>query len=150
MSSEPKSKINTELTSLGKDMNPTKEMIVQGKVGNGTAKSLDKQLAETIQRERTLAKAEAKLGRIEAYEQGVKDTLGDISQFEGKLVEIGNALLSKVKLGETLTRQEVETLKLVQSTIENQKKTVLAKPTQTMNHNVSILGLISNNLSNDG
>lgn len=150
MSSEPKSKINTELTSLGKDMTPTKEMIVQGKVGNGTAKSLDKQLAETIQRERTLAKAEAKLGRIEAYEQGVKDTLGDISQFEGKLVEIGNALLSKVKLGETLTRQEVETLKLVQSTIENQKKTVLAKPTQTMNHNVSILGLISNNLSNDG
>lgn len=133
------------LKKLGKDATPTKEMVVKGSVGNGINKNLDEQFAETLQRERSLLKQEAKVERIKGYEEGVKDALGSVAKFEKTILAIGNALLEKVQMGDVLTPAEVQTLKLAQSNNDGIKAYALGKPKTTteINQNVSILGLFA-------
>ena len=141
--SDPSESIDPSLLQLGVDKTPTLDMVVKGKVGNGQRPSLASEIAATIQSERVELKRSAKIGRIEAYEQGVKDTLGRIGNFEDDLLSLGVALLEKLERGKPLTGAEVQTLRMVQGVTEDMKNRVLRKPTQEIQHNVSILGLIA-------
>lgn len=133
------------IPDIGVDMTPTPEMIAKGKIGNGVSKPLDKQMAETIQKERREMKRREKESRREAYEEGVKDALGAIANFEQSLMKIGSSLLDKVEHGKPLTKSEVETLKLIQSNAENMKNRALGRPVTRaeVKQEVGILHLIA-------
>jgi hypothetical protein len=140
--SEQPETIDASLLALGVDKTPTLEMVAKGKVGSGQRLSLADETAKTIQTERRSLQRQLKIGRVEAYEQGVKDSLEKIG-FEKDLLDLGVTLMEKLERGKSLTMAESQTLKLAASTAAEMKNRVLRKPTQEIQHNVSILGLLA-------
>jgi hypothetical protein len=141
--SEQPETIDASLLALGVDKTPTLEMVAKGKVGSGQRLSLADETAKTIQTERRSLQRQLKIGRVEAYEQGVKDSLEKIVGFEKDLLDLGVTLMEKLERGKSLTMAESQTLKLAASTAAEMKNRVLRKPTQEIQHNVSILGLLA-------
>lgn len=135
-----------ELPDVGVEIVPTEQDIVEGRVGNGTWPKLNSELTKRIQLERREMKIELAQGRREAYENGVRDTLGSIGQLESGILEIGEKILQRVEDGELkLGKNDLALLKLAQKTAEDMKNRALGKP--TTHHEVksqsSILHLIA-------
>jgi hypothetical protein len=142
----------TEFPDIGSDLAPTPERIVEGKVGNGTYDRLTPELAKRIQVERREAKAEIRRSRREAYEEGVKDALGEIAKLEHGILEIGSALLAKLEHGEALTKRELDTLKLAKDMASEMKDRGLgkARTTHEVSGSVSLLHLLHGKVEIDG
>jgi len=115
------------LPDIGRDKAPTEDMIIRGAVGNGSWERFTPALASQIQLERAEMKRELKLGRKEAYEEGVKDALGSIAALEIGILEIGTTLLDKLGRGEALSRKEIDTLKLAQKAAVEMKDRAMGR-----------------------
>ena len=133
------------LPPFGEDKVPSAEMIVEGKVGNGSNERFTSKLASTIQGERAVMKRELAAGRQDAYEEGMKDALGQIAFLETGIVEIGVSLLKRLELGDTLTRKELDTLKLAQQAAKEMKDRAMGKSKSTteVTTTTSILALVA-------
>jgi len=133
------------LPEFGVDKVPSAEMIVEGKVGNGSYKQFTSQLASTIQSERAVMKREAKAERQRAYEEGMKDALGKIADLETGIVNIGAELLKRLEVGATLSRKELDTLKLAQQTAKEMKDRAMGRSTSKteVSTQTSILALVA-------
>lgn len=143
--------MSDELPEAGHSEEPTTDMILRGKVGNGTWQKLNSEMSVQIQKERAIAKREAAAGRQEAYEQGAKDMLEKIGKFEKNLLEIGAELAEQKQRGTALTKDEVATMKLAQSVAVEVKNRGIGKSTtkHEITNQTSILHLIAG-LGNDG
>ena len=117
-----------DMPAIGKDLAPTQDMIVEGRVGNGSWERINAETTKRIQLERRENKAEIAKARVEAYERGVNEALGTISKLESSIVEIGSRLLERTAEGEPLTRAELETLKLAHKVAESMKDRAIGKP----------------------
>lgn len=85
--------------------------------------------ARALAKQRADMRRQQKESRREAYEQGVRDALGRIADLESGLVEIGAQLMEKVRLGEALSKRELDTLALAQKTAEAMKDRAMGKAT---------------------
>lgn len=134
-----------DLPDIGHDMAPSSEMIVMGRIGNGTHDSFTPELAKRIQLERRQNADALKASRKEAYEEGMKDALARIASFEKGILDIGIELMKRLDKGEPLTRKEVDTLKLAQKTAVEMKDRAMgrSKTTAEVKTQKSILHLIA-------
>lgn len=137
--------VDVPLPDVGDDMTPTAEMIVQGRIGNGVHARLDSELAKTLQAERTEMRREINASRREAYEEGVKDTLSQVQDLQQGILKIGVELMKRLETGEPLSKKELDTLKLAQSTAKELADRAVgkAKTTSEVKSQSSILHLIA-------
>ena len=142
---EPEVVSGTVIPDIGNDATPTLDMVLKGRVGNGFASQITTAAAEVIQKERRASKELAKLGRREAYEEGVKDALGAVARLEGGILSIGEALMQRIERGEALNGNELATLRLAQKTSEDIKNRAMGRPKTTaeVTTQSSILHLIA-------
>jgi hypothetical protein len=116
------------LPDVGDDLSPTTEQILAGRIGNGKWDSLTPELAKTFAAERREMGRQIKVSRREAYEEGMRDALGQIADFETGIINLGSALMERLQLGEALSQRELDTLKLAQKTAIEMKDRAIGKP----------------------
>lgn len=135
---------DASLPVVGEDLAPTPEQIVEGRIGNGSWERISPQIASRLQAERAEMKREIKRSRREAYEDGMKDALRQVSSLQQGILDIGVELLKRLELGETLTRKELDTLKLAQSSAKEVADRAVGKPKTTaeVKNETSILHLL--------
>lgn len=140
---------DTTLPDVGKDLAPTSEMVVQGKVGNGTYDRFTPELAKQIQAERTENKRLVERTRREAYEEGQRDMLSQVESLQGGILGLGAKILQRLESGEVLpeelTPTELGTLKLAHTAGLEVRNAAIGKPKTTaeISTQTNILHLIA-------
>lgn len=103
------------LPDIGEELAPTNEMILEGRVGNGTWDDLTPELASRVQAERKEAGKAVKKARREGYNEGMKDALEISGRVTKGIASLGDRLLERLEGNDEMTRLELDTLKLAQS-----------------------------------
>jgi hypothetical protein len=127
-----KSDADESLPDVGEDLAPTNEMIVQGKIGNGTYDRFTPELAKQIQVERTENKRLVERTRRESYEEGQRDMLKQVEGLQGGILGLGAKILQRLENGdvlpEELTPTELGTLKLAHQAGLEVRNAAIGKP----------------------
>lgn len=101
----------TKKPEFGKDIEPTEEMIAQGRFGNGAYGNDDSTL-ELVRQERRRIAIQRKEDRRGEYESKVVETLGDIADFQDALIQLGKKTAEKALKAnaEPLDRTDLEVI----------------------------------------
>lgn len=115
------SESGTEFPDVGTDMAPSNEMIVEGKVGNGTHDRFTPELQKQIQLERKKNAEVVKQSEREGYLAGIRDSYAKVGELERGILDIGLQVMKAREEGEPLTKRELDSLKLAQDTAKEMK-----------------------------
>ena len=130
--------------AFGQEIVRTEQDVIEGRVGNGSALSLE-ELHDAQQRRKVL-RVKSKDEVEEAYMRGVQDALTPAGRFVGDLIDQGQSVLDKYKTEGKISNAEIAILKMGHKAAEDVANRQLGKAVSKSESKTetSILGAILN------